>query len=121
MTPERWRQIEELYNAARERGPIALADTDPELRREVERLLAQDSGDKILDRPAVAVRGIEERRLVRAVQSDDFALPHPGRVGQRWDGRGLQGGGSRPGPLCSTEIPAQRIGPGYAGPRTLPA
>ncbi|HYR90388.1 MAG TPA: protein kinase [Terriglobia bacterium] len=60
MTPERWRQIEELYNAARERGPIALADTDPELRREVERLLAQDSGDKILDRPAVVL--FEESR-----------------------------------------------------------
>src|SRR5437879_6862243 len=52
MNPERWRQIEELYNAALERGSAVLADTDPELRREVERLLAQDSGDQILDRPA---------------------------------------------------------------------
>src|SRR5438445_11272415 len=52
MAPERWRQIEELYNAAQERGSAVLADTDPELRREVERLLAQDSGGKILDRPA---------------------------------------------------------------------
>lgn len=50
MTPECWRQIEELYHLARERGPAVLADTDPELRREVERLLAQDSGGKILDR-----------------------------------------------------------------------
>ena len=53
MTPDRWRQIEDLYHSARERGLVALADTDPELRREVERLLAQDSDGRILDRPAV--------------------------------------------------------------------
>jgi eukaryotic-like serine/threonine-protein kinase len=53
MTPNRWRQIEELYHSARERGVGVLVDTDPELRREVERLLAQDSDGRILDRPAV--------------------------------------------------------------------
>src|SRR5215469_14248844 len=53
MTSERWRQIEDLYHSASERGPAVLADVDPELRREVERLLAQDASDgKILDRPA---------------------------------------------------------------------
>lgn len=52
MTSERWRQIEELYHAAREGGPAVLADTDPELRSAVEKLLAQDSAGKILDRPA---------------------------------------------------------------------
>src|SRR5438094_9479767 len=57
MTPERWRQIEELYHAAREptladRAAL-LTQADPELRREVEEMLAQDaSGSKILDRPA---------------------------------------------------------------------
>src|SRR5579862_9638591 len=55
MTPDRWRQIEELYHSARERGVGVLAETDPELRREVERLLAQDSDGKILDRPAAVV------------------------------------------------------------------
>jgi serine/threonine protein kinase len=49
MTPERWRQIEELYQSAREGGSEALAHADLELRAEVERLLAQDSGGKILD------------------------------------------------------------------------
>jgi serine/threonine protein kinase len=53
MTPGRWQQIEELYHSVRERGVGVLVDTDPELRREVERLLAQDSDGKILDRPAV--------------------------------------------------------------------
>jgi serine/threonine protein kinase len=57
MTPERWRQIEELYHSARERGPeereALLARATAEVRGKVEALLAQDaSGDKILDRPA---------------------------------------------------------------------
>jgi eukaryotic-like serine/threonine-protein kinase len=51
MTRDRWAQIEQLYNAAREQGPAALSDTDPELRREIEKLLAQASTGKILDRP----------------------------------------------------------------------
>src|SRR3954471_19028368 len=53
MKPDRLRQIEELYHAARERGAGVLADSDPGLRRDVERLLAQDSDGKFLDRPAV--------------------------------------------------------------------
>src|SRR5215471_9459168 len=52
MTPDRWRQIEELYHSARERGRGVLEGTDPELRREVERLLAQDSDGMLLDRQA---------------------------------------------------------------------
>jgi hypothetical protein len=31
MTPERWRQIDELYHAARERGRDVLADADPDI------------------------------------------------------------------------------------------
>ena len=49
MTPERWRQVEELYHAAQE-GRRVLDQADPELRREVESLLAQDG--PALDRPA---------------------------------------------------------------------
>jgi hypothetical protein len=44
MNPERFRQIEQLYHAAREGTPeqraVLFAQTDPELRREVELLLA---------------------------------------------------------------------------------
>ena len=54
MTPSRWQQIEELYHAALECGPgertALLARADPELRREVESLLAQ--GATALDHPA---------------------------------------------------------------------
>jgi serine/threonine-protein kinase len=52
MTPERWRQIEDLYNAAREHGPGVLASTDPELRKEVEELLGLDpSGAGFMEKP----------------------------------------------------------------------
>jgi eukaryotic-like serine/threonine-protein kinase len=58
MSPERLSQVEELYHAARERSPedraALLAQSDPELRREVESLLAQD-GESVLDRPAIEV------------------------------------------------------------------
>ncbi len=54
MSPERLRQIEQLYHYAREQGRAVLADTDPDLRAQVERLLAQDSesGGKLLDQSA---------------------------------------------------------------------
>ena len=54
MTPDRFKQIEELYHSAREASfgerAILLAQTDPELRREVESLLARQNDDLILDR-----------------------------------------------------------------------
>src|SRR5258706_10922572 len=56
MTSEQWRQIEELYHSVREREPAdhpaMLAQADPEVRREVQALLAQDASGKILDQPA---------------------------------------------------------------------
>src|SRR5262249_19823521 len=56
MTPERWRQIEELYHSARGCTPadraVLLAEADSELRREVEAMLAQEASGKILDRRA---------------------------------------------------------------------
>src|SRR5215471_18930835 len=57
MNPERFQEIEELYHAVRERTAeeraALLAQTDPEVRREVESLLAQRTGGEFLDRPAV--------------------------------------------------------------------
>jgi hypothetical protein len=57
MSPERFRRIEELYHAAREGTPeeraALLAQTDPELRCEVESLLSESSGAEFLDRPAI--------------------------------------------------------------------
>jgi serine/threonine protein kinase len=53
MEPERWRQIEELFHAALkceggERAAL-LARADPDLRREVESLLARDKADVALN------------------------------------------------------------------------
>jgi len=57
MTPDRFRQIEELFHAARdgsdEERVALLAQADPELRREVESLLVGASGGEFLDRPAI--------------------------------------------------------------------
>ena len=57
MTPERFRKMEELYHAVREAGAgeraVLLAQADPELRRELESLLAEHTGDAFLERPAV--------------------------------------------------------------------
>jgi hypothetical protein len=63
MTPERWREIEELYHAAREHGRSVLARAEPELRREVERLLEQESGGRILDRCATELLDSSELNL----------------------------------------------------------
>jgi len=53
MTPEHWRQIEDLYHAAQERSPAERAAllecTDPDIRVRVERMLALDSDGQILD------------------------------------------------------------------------
>jgi serine/threonine protein kinase len=61
MTPERLRQIQELYLSARDRDPgtrpefLAQAcGEDEDLRREVETLLAEGGGE-VLDRPALEI------------------------------------------------------------------
>src|SRR5215813_9326348 len=57
MTPERFQQIERLYQAAcegtAEERAALLAQTDPELRRELESLLAQRTGGEFLERRAI--------------------------------------------------------------------
>lgn len=57
MGPERFQRIEELYHAARAGTPeeraALLAQTDPELRREVESLLAGSGEAEFLARPAI--------------------------------------------------------------------
>src|SRR3954469_2002291 len=56
MKPEQFRRLEELYHAAREASSeqraALLAETDPELRRQIESLLRERTGGEFLDRPA---------------------------------------------------------------------
>jgi eukaryotic-like serine/threonine-protein kinase len=61
MDPERWRNIEKLYESVVERSPAEraalLAQADPDIRAEVEVLLAQPSGGALLDQPAENLLG----------------------------------------------------------------
>ena len=54
MSSQRWRQIEELYHSACEHGAAVLDGAEPEIRREVEKLLSHNSqsGGKLLDQRA---------------------------------------------------------------------
>jgi len=68
MNPQRWQQIEDLFHAARESGAGVLAEADPELRKEVERLLAHDSdeGSKLLDQQAAELIAIPTQTPISA-------------------------------------------------------
>jgi eukaryotic-like serine/threonine-protein kinase len=56
MTPERWRQIQELYlravDLSGEERAALLSSASPELRQRVVAMLAQPTGSKLMDRPA---------------------------------------------------------------------
>ena len=63
MSSQRWRQIEELYHSACERGVAILDGVDPEIRTEVEKLLSHNSrsGGKLLDQQAAdLISGLTE-------------------------------------------------------------
>ena len=57
MSPDRFREIDDLYQSARKASASAratlLARADPEVRHEVELLLAQPTGGGFLDRPVI--------------------------------------------------------------------
>jgi Tol biopolymer transport system component len=75
MSSERLRQIEKLYHSARESGAAVLTGADPDLRREVEKLLAQDSesGGKLLDQCAA---GLLEGMRVSQVEAGSMLGPY---------------------------------------------
>ena len=59
MTPERWREVTQIYGAVVSRAPeqraaavAELCGNDAELRREIESLLESQHGASLLDRPA---------------------------------------------------------------------
>ena len=72
MTSERFQQVEALYHAARERTAeeraALLADADPEIRREVESLLATiaEACGRLLDSDTVGFRRVDGDELVLA-------------------------------------------------------
>jgi eukaryotic-like serine/threonine-protein kinase len=74
MEPERWQQLETLYHAALEcdesrRGAFleeACAD-DPDMRRELESLLAHNEGVRLIESPAMEV-------VAKSLAQDDFQV-----------------------------------------------
>jgi eukaryotic-like serine/threonine-protein kinase len=74
MTPERFQQIEELFHAACEKTPeeraALLAQTDPDLRDEIETLLAQRTAEEFHDRPGIH----RSRQLPEDVSSTEPAV-----------------------------------------------
>jgi eukaryotic-like serine/threonine-protein kinase len=74
MTPERFQQIEELFHAACEKTPeeraALLAQTDPDLRDEIETLLAQRTAEEFQDRPAIH----RARQLPEDLSSTELAV-----------------------------------------------
>ncbi len=80
MEPDRWSQIERLYHSAaalesRERGIFLdrSCDGDPELRQEVESLLAQDQqAENFIESPALEIAA---ELLVRGEQPSMVGKP----------------------------------------------
>src|ERR1041384_1367916 len=74
MTPERFQQIERLYHAAREgtaeERAALLAQTDPDLRREIESLLAEPTAAEFQDRSAIQ----EAERLLKDLTVSQLAV-----------------------------------------------
>src|SRR5438552_14290548 len=80
MDSERLRDIEELYHAARGCSPeerIALLDrAEPETRREVESLLAQDNAGGLLDRQ-VALEETTNTQLASGTRLGPYCIEGP--------------------------------------------
>src|SRR5258705_5928333 len=89
MTPERWRQVEEIFQAALDRVPeersryvSAVCADDASLKRDVESLLLQyDSAGELLDKPLYGATDMGALSAIGAVASahDDDQDPMIGR------------------------------------------
>src|SRR5579863_1269171 len=91
MSPERWRQVEALYHAVLEQDPSVgarlLEQADPDLRREVESLLAQPSRNGALERPAWE-NSIGTLRIGSLLGPYQIELPiGKGGMGEVWKAR----------------------------------
>lgn len=77
MSSQRWQQIEELYHSACEHGVAVLDGADPEIRKQVEKLLshASGNGNKLLDqRAADLMNGLAEGEITPGTQIGPYKI-----------------------------------------------
>jgi Tol biopolymer transport system component len=77
LSSQRWQQIEELYHSACEHGVAVLDGVDPEIRKEVEKLLSHSSGsrNKLLDqRAADLMVGLAEGPITPGIRIGPYEI-----------------------------------------------
>ncbi|MGH9451503.1 MAG: protein kinase domain-containing protein, partial [Terriglobia bacterium] len=122
MKPERWREIERLYQAALERAASGreaflreACGADDDLRREVESLLeSNDEAGSFIERPAIEVAaGSVAEEVDRRVRGDGLRSPdHPQSPGHS---RESVNPALQPGAAVSHYRIVERIGAGGMG------
>jgi Tol biopolymer transport system component len=108
MSPQRLQQIEELYHSALERGPAVLAGADPEVRRQVERLLAQNSAGGVLDeRAADLVTDLDRAQVSTGTRLGPYEIE--ALLGQGGMGRVFRATDTRLGRVVAIKILSEKF------------